>query len=339
MSIKFEFLPNPGESILVTFNDSFRVLIDSCNSYPFNRQFSRLNIPVPVIDVLIITHIDQDHIGGAIRILRKKEHLDDIKYILFNEPLNCDLFFDCESNGNVSATDGDSLLNLLRNSGIQHLKEIYTENLEAEKKINSISSFFDLKLLSPDRMSLNELLSVWEPEKFRNDGNVSTVVEEIDVEGDVKDLAESKATLDDRIPNRSSIAFIMNCERKNYVFLGDAHIDLVCESLKKLNYSEENPLCAEFIKLSHHGSVRNINKEFIRNTFTQKYIIVNQSPKSKLPNKETIAKIVFWNRSFGRKEKIAFYISKESEVVTAFSDEDKNKYNFEIIEQAYRLEY
>jgi len=40
--------------------------------------------------------------------------------------------------------------------------------------------------------------------------------------------------------------------------LGDAHIDVVAQSLKELNEKLE----FEFVKLSHHGSIRNIDKIF-----------------------------------------------------------------------------
>ena len=76
------------------------------------------------------------------------------------------------------------------------------------------------------------------------------------------------------------------------MFLGDAHIDLIVESIKELGYSSENRLKLEFVKLSHHGSSKNLNSEFLDLIESQKFVISTNGGRHKHPNKETLSKIV-----------------------------------------------
>jgi metal-dependent hydrolase (beta-lactamase superfamily II) len=114
VSIKFEFLPNAGEAILITIDNKFTILMDGGNSHPFRKKFSKLKMPIPKVDMVIVTHIDRDHIGGIIRIFEDKDQLKNIKYLLFNEPERCNLFHEPNDSAEVNGTDGNSLLNLLK---------------------------------------------------------------------------------------------------------------------------------------------------------------------------------------------------------------------------------
>ena len=75
--IWIEMLPaNEGDCILVTIPDAdIRILIDGgiCDTYKntLRERLLELKSENKVIDLLIVTHIDNDHIGGIIELLKE----------------------------------------------------------------------------------------------------------------------------------------------------------------------------------------------------------------------------------------------------------------------------
>ncbi len=65
---------------------------------------------------------------------------------------------------------------------------------------------------------------------------------------------------DNSAANGSSIAFMMEYEDKNFLFLADSHPSVVIEGLNKFGYNKDNPLNAELVKVSHHGSMYTTSK-------------------------------------------------------------------------------
>ncbi|MEN9501328.1 MAG: hypothetical protein RI964_613 [Pseudomonadota bacterium] len=325
MSIKFEFLPNAGEAILITIDNSFTILIDGGYSHPFKKEFSRKRKSIPKIDMVIVTHIDRDHIGGVVDIFKDQNYLNNIKYLIFNEPERCNLFHRPHKTNNVSASDGNSLLKLLeKNENIRYIKSTYFQNTEVEEKINHIVQNVTIKVLSPNKQVLDELLSVWNPDKFKIRTDVCDNLMDNQTD-DIKALAQQDYELDGKIPNKSSIAFLLTYESRNFLLLGDAHITQVNEALKVLGYSTENPIHLDLVKLSHHGSIKNINKEFLDLIRTDKYIIC---PCKKLPNKETIAKIALYGKTKGEKHIKNIFVTKP--IKFKFSESEYNHFQFQI---------
>ena len=340
MSIKFEFLPNPGESILITIDNQFTILMDGGYGHPFQRSFFTLGIPTPIIDMVIVTHIDKDHIGGIVQIFKDQNHLKNIKYLLFNEPEKCNLFFSPNDSREVSGKDGDSLLRLLKeNKHIEYIKCLHTLNENLEHYLTEIIPNTQIKILSPTLSTLRELQTEWTPQKWKQETEICAKIEETS-EKDINSLAQQKYGLDDKLPNKSSIALILTHNYKNYLLLGDAHIDQINNALKELGFNMDNPLDVEFVKLSHHGSIKNINEEFLKTIRTNKYIICNPSQTStKHPNKQTIAQIAVFGNSLDQKQPKEIMLTKKSNINLHFSEQDHQDFNFSISRNINKLEF
>jgi hypothetical protein len=149
------------------------------------------------------------------------------------------------------------------------------------------------KILSPNMEKLEGLLKLYEKEKdyFTSGGDFDFATPLYDF---IEEESNPEFTFkeDKSIPNGSSIAFIMEYEDKKFLFLGDAHPSIVIEGLKKCGFDEENPLKAELMKVSHHGSQYNTNLEILAIAKTNNYIISSNATKHGLPNKRTIARII-----------------------------------------------
>ena len=97
------------------------------------------------------------------------------------------------------------------------------------------------------------------------------------------------------VANGSSIAFIMEYKNMNFLFLADTHPSIVIEGLNKFGYNKDNPLNAELMKVSHHGSMYNTCKGLLEIVKTNNYVISSNATKHGLPNKRTIARIIHNN--------------------------------------------
>jgi hypothetical protein len=97
----------------------------------------------------------------------------------------------------------------------------------------------------------------------------------------------------------SSIAAIFELNDKRILWLSDSVPSVIVSSLSQLGYCESNKMYCDCVLLSHHGSVGNNSIELFKLIQADKYIISTDGiNKYSLPNKETVARIVFSSISF-----------------------------------------
>lgn len=313
--MKINFLKaNKGDCILLSFVDTEKpvknILIDSGTGSTYFENSTRKNGDLydvietiknnnQKIDLLILTHIDDDHIGGVLKWFSK----DEAAYNLI---------------GKVWFNSGKTIANHFKSEENKELKlniEIFDDNFTSVKQGKVFEDYIEenniwdkeiilkgnneevngakIQILSPTNKKLEKLLTEFKKPKHKyftsgaeSDWNIS--LSDFIKEENSK---EYKFDEDDSIPNGSSIAFVLTFNEKNYVFLGDSHPTDIIESLT-VNHSKENPLIAEFLKVSHHGSCRNTNKELLEIIKTDNYIISSDGTSDNLPNKRTFARIV-----------------------------------------------
>lgn len=252
------------------------------------------------IDLLILTHFDDDHIGGILRWLNKDKKASSlIKDVWFNsgKEIAKNLKIDENKDLDIEIIDGAEDFHTSPRQGIKFEKYLRDNNLWKEKIIEQGSeyNFLDLKfkILSPNSDKLNNLLKLYKKEK-----DYFTSGDEYDFQTSLKDFIheENRSGFnfkeDASVANGSSIAFIMEYKDKSFLFLADAHPSVIIEGLNKLKYNKENPLSVEFMKVSHHGSMYNTNKELLEIVKTDNYLISSNATKHGLPNKRTIARII-----------------------------------------------
>jgi len=315
MKIKFLKAFN-GDSILISFleNEMPRnILIDGGigDAYKttsnvkgdLHKVIEKIREDKQFIDLLVLTHFDDDHIGGILRWLNKdKEAVSLIKKVWFNsgKEIAKKLRNDENQHLNIEVVDGADDFYTSPKQGIKFEKYLKENNLWEGKIIEQGSEcdLFSLKfkILSPNDDKLDKLLRLYEKQKdyFTSGG-------ENDFQTSLKDFIDEdsqpsfKFQEDPSVANGSSIAFIMEYEDKNFLFLADAHPSVVIEGLSKFGYNKDNPLKVELMKVSHHGSMYNTSKELLEIVKTNSYLISSSATKHGLPNKRTIARIIHNN--------------------------------------------
>lgn len=325
-----------GDAILINFREdedtiSHNILIDGGGklAYEDNLKLELISLikSGESLDLLIVTHIDQDHIGGIIQMFddiksknlywqgmnEQKKYLE-IKEIWFNA--NCLLgqkdFWFSSGTTKVSLKQGADL-ELYVNKKAEYVNTFVARPEEYKK--NAGIAFFGKKreakitILSPTE---NYLITY--NEKIANDWNkeIKKLLENkhSDYKVGATQARFNKMKIRDLIPivekqrmdnseekdssasNLSSIAFLFEFGSKSFLLLGDAHYQTIIKSLKDLSYSKKNPLVVDYVKLSHHGGITNTNYELLELIECKNFIISSNGQNHDLPNKATFAKII-----------------------------------------------
>lgn len=299
MSIEFNFLPaGSGDCILFKTAD-FAALIDSGDAHCYkeikNYLLSELNSVK--LNLIILTHIDDDHIGGMRKLLNDSDFFDlmsDQCEIWMNYPQGkCNLFPTEKKDNFISYRGGDLINQLALKHRIKHINQISTQD---DFKEYFLTKNLSLTLLSPDKIHLDKLQKQWEAKRSNSiSGGIKSsdyikTFEQLELEDDFNN---------NWIPNGSSIAFILHYDSSyNFLFLADAYPKVIIESLNLMGFSKENPLKADFIKISHHGSKLNNTRDLFNYIDSNYFIFLTNSIKI-LPHKKTLSRISNRNHKKG----------------------------------------
>lgn len=319
MQIRFLKARN-GDSIFISFKAkdgiNKNILIDggTGGAYQFKNKLGKLDageLQIAIqeikasgqcIDLLILTHVDDDHIGGILRWFEEDPDAKNyVKKVWFNSGR---LIFEerevAEITSNLQVINNDTSLDTSIRQGIAFEDYIEKHSLWDRRLISNLGAptveheqGLSFTILSPNKVKLDALLKKWSKE----DKDLDTAKSD-DYEKTIKQLLdEDQFKEDSSIHNGSSIAFILTYNDKNMLFLGDAHPLLIIDSLKDLGYTRENPLKVEFMKVAHHGSKYNTNYDLLDLVDTSKYIICSNGDRHKLPHKQCLARIINHNKN------------------------------------------
>ncbi|HFU76113.1 MAG TPA: MBL fold metallo-hydrolase [Arcobacter sp.] len=324
MGIRFEFFEaGCGDSIWVE-TENTNILIDGGLTSTYRKSIQRKLSKVQFLDKVIVTHIDNDHICGVIALIKDNLRRKKIKELWFN---SCDVISVNSNNKEIGTGQSILLEKLLLKHNVNYRSDIYL----SKNNFYSLSKDLTLTLLSPKQEDLEELKKKLEDEdaKYCN-GRLATEISskkcsDNRIITDIEFIYERDTSLN----NKTSIAFILDYKyQQKFLFLADAHIDIIIESLQKLGYSKKNRLKVDFVKLSHHGSKHNINEKFLELIDTSKFVTLTNCSKFEHPDKDTYSLII--NNEFFKEKKIEFIFNYKSSYVNKFSQEDFKNKNFTI---------
>lgn len=306
-----------GDAIVINFLDSEgkprNILIDGGREItyfdrvrrngPLKKVIDKIKDRGENIDLMILSHIDNDHIEGFLKMFEQdKNAANIIGEVWFNsgeaianylkKPKNDDL--------NLFITDGSNVYTGV-DEGIEFQKYLQKHNLDRDGVIMKGLEWegFNLKInvLTPTHKQLEELLELYRDEtgdvKYTSAGNdwsknLSDIISE-------EEKSSFRFNQDKSEKNGSSITSLITHNDKRFLLLADSHPKEVCSALKDLGYSKENPVVVEFMQVSHHGSKKNNNKELFELVDTENYIISTNSSGHGHPHKSVIARIVAKN--------------------------------------------
>lgn len=307
--MRVEMLPaQHGDCLLVECGndaDVHRVLVDTGPPSTWKSLRARLDaLPRDQrhIDLLVITHIDADHIGSVVRLLD-----DDALGVTFG-----DIWF----NGfrHLPAPPADR--------GVAQA-EVLTDRLTAGRDGSALpwNKAFDgdavrlfddgsspvvtlpfgltLTLLSPTRDRLAKLRPTWQREIARLEAGASSDQTEQRRRRDapsrhwVEDAAATKSVDDVAAPNGSSIAFLAEFGGAAGLFGADAHPDVLSTSLAALAaHRGVTRLSVDAFKLPHHASQANVTTALLDTVTARDYLVSTNGAYFDHPDRAAIARVV-----------------------------------------------
>lgn len=283
-----------GDSIFISINkenSSFNVLVDGglASTYynvkerrnpmgPLRALLSHLKDKGHYIDLLICTHVDDDHIGGIRKWFEMDFPTDDfVREIWINDDV---LIADRHDLNNTSA-HAASIIDKLKELHIQYQNNIVTG---FSKKYE----FCSINVLAPSSAHHNviahDIHESLDNASSEKENNKKTFME----------LVHEDWNMQENTPeNDASIAFELECwDGVKLLLLGDANYQDYMEGLKLFHPDKEEKLEYNIVKLSHHGSRNNYHPDFLKRVHTPYYIVSTNGGKFKHPDKEVLAQII-----------------------------------------------
>jgi len=324
-----------GDSLLIRFlgeDGNFKnIIIDGGNRKSEYERYLKSEIldtyqNNECIDLMVITHTDQDHVKGIQYLLKDSDiNKDMIKSIWFNSFDRAQIV----DNNDISFIESSKVRDMFADADIKRDSNIVVEE-------HKVVDFFGAKItiLSPLQEDVDKLI-------IKNSEDISAVgcdysysiLELIDQNSKIfKDEIEE---LDNTIENRVSIAMLLEFKDLSLLLLGDANPDVIEDSIRKILIARgDDRLNVDFAKLSHHGSHRSLSLSLTSLIQCNNFIISTNGKKSNLPNKLTLAKLL--TKLYRSKEAVQFIFNYE-DVVEAlnFKEEELTQYNFKCLKPNY----
>jgi hypothetical protein len=314
-----------GDCILIEYGQgstaAHRVLIDGgpVNSGLYAGVRDRL-LEVPTspdgrrhFDLLIVTHVDSDHIEGVVQILQDEELACAFDDVWFNgwkhiEPL--------EPGATVSLlgpTQGEFLGALLAKQGRRWNRRfkggaVFTDGPQLPEC--ELCGGMRLTLLSPTVNGLKWLAGEWDVAVKAagfEPGDAAAALEQLSSKwwarpAELGDEDRIRASADRSPANASSIAFLAEYGGRSLLMTGDAHDDVLVAALRKLRTQRdlEGALPVDAFKLSHHGGEHNTTPQLLDELAADHYLVSTNGNRFDHPDALTVRAVIDNHQGSGR---------------------------------------
>ena len=305
-----EMLPAAhGDCLVVTYGtkeEPHRILIDGGTHFTFphlKHYIEQLPVDQRNFELLIVTHIDEDHIGGVLPLLRDKELGVSFGDIWFNAWRH---LAPPRRTGFLGPEQGDLLGNLLSQRTDLPWNETFEGGTVVVPDAGALPAFtlpggMRLTLLSPRWEELEDLSRSWSDKSFKKGripGDVSMlggpaegILELLGSHSQAALLAAQRFFPDNSAANGSSIAVLAEYEGTRALLAADAFAEVLLAGLQRLPESRDS-LRLEAFKLPHHGSQRNISEELLRAAPSQSYLVSTNGNVFKHPDESAMARVL-----------------------------------------------
>ncbi|HET9598307.1 MAG TPA: MBL fold metallo-hydrolase [Anaeromyxobacteraceae bacterium] len=256
------------------------------------------------LDLLVVTHIDLDHIGGILALLEERPGAIAPADVWFN---GRDQISDL-----LGAKEGDELSVLLAklrlpwNAAFDRKAVVVPPDGELPRK--ELPGGARLTLVAPGIPELKLLEQTWDAEvaKARRRAPGPTANDLLGARAAADDLlgkheppgviapeevpALAEPNPDDDSPaNGSSIAFVLEYEGHRVLLSGDSHPRVLAAGLAR--YGEGQQVSLSAVKLPHHASRRNVSSALLDAISCREFLVSTNGNRFGHPDPEAIARI------------------------------------------------
>jgi hypothetical protein len=287
------------------------------------QRIKNLGNGSPSFDLFIVTHVDRDHIEGAVKLLGDRQlgvTFGDVWFNGWQQIVAAD---------QLGPLQGEYLSTLLRR-GKHHWNQAFDGGPVALKESGiprriPLPGGMTLTLLAPTLEGLRGLRPVWKQtlrEEGLAPGDARTArrlardraLRPADFLGsprlDVRILARTSSPPDTSVAN-GSIAVLARFKKKVCLLAGDAPAPVLAESVRRLLGGRER-LQVDAFKLAHHGSKGSTDEDLIRLLSCSRYLFSTDGSYYGHPDPEAVARVIVHGRGAGQPTLYFNYRSKQS---------------------------
>ena len=303
---RIEMLPaRQGDALWIEYGSArspTRILIDAGTrgTYKVVKARAEQVTGEPVLELLVVTHVDSDHVGGAPKLVTDRSLNLQAREVWFNGREQLE-------RNRLGPVEGEILSEAIRRRG-WHPNPSFPKRIAVVPARTlptvTLPGGMAITLLSPTPVELETLRPVWldavrEARLLKGD---ERALEEAarkrgvtlgDKPPDVDKLAERTSAIDTAPANGSTIAFLAEYEGMSCLFGGDAHPNVLCTSIKKLLKTRgASRLELSALKVPHHGSEHNVTDELARLVRARKYLFSTDGTQTDHPHAPAVARIL-----------------------------------------------
>ena len=302
-----------------------RILIDGGTKGTFKRLKPRLEAvrgSEPSHELLIVTHVDEDHIRGILPVLEDPALAKQFESVWFNGRHHLTA---AAGEEDLHGGHGELLSTAIDSQGLPWnaaFKGGPAMRDQAGRPVTvELAGGARVTVLTPGAGELAALIPDWDaavvrsgihpaqpqPQDEAADGEESFVV--LDMEA----LTQPDSAVDTAPANGSSISVLVEFEGKRMLLAADAHPGSLISGIKGLDLPV--PLEVDLFKLPHHGSRFNVTDDLLNVVSPRTVVISTNGKKHHHPNPEAIARVVKHYRG-----KVELVFSHESDQSSVWND-------------------
>jgi hypothetical protein len=329
-----------------------RILIDGgvqSTAEALRERISAVDGPCR-FELLVVTHIDLDHIAGILELLRNPPSnlvIDDLWFNGWHHLRNQGVLGPDEEEvlpkpsgeediGILGAKQGEGLSYWIERRGYTWNgafggEAVVLEDGEAELPAFELEGGMRVTLLGPDQDRLKGLRKAWADELRKaglKPGEAGAALERLGVEEaeeedigilgpppDLAVLANGPFKEDTSKANGSSIALLLEHDGKRCLLTGDAYSKDMVSRVERLAAADgEDFLQVNALKLSHHGGKKNTGVELIRSLLCPSYLFSTDGSYYQHPDRESVARVILHGGRAGRPSLWFNHRTKQTEV-------------------------
>lgn len=289
-----------------------RVLMDAgtpASAAAIRDRIARLPESQRRFDLLVVTHIDTDHIGGVLKLLAERPPgltFDDVWFNGWEHIKRA-------GGSRLGPIDGEIMSTFLTklgwpwNAGFDGGPVMVPREGPPPQK--RLRGGLRLTVLSPFERQLSRLRTSWrsvvqaagldphDPERW------ARLLEKIAQKGlrssllgarlEVNALARSVFQSDTAVANGSTIALLAEFEGKSCLISGDAFAPVLVEGIGRLLHARgQSRLSVDAFKVPHHGSRFNVSNDLLKSVVSPEYLFSTSGAIFGHPDDEAIGRVL-----------------------------------------------
>jgi hypothetical protein len=329
-----------GDCIWLEYGDAReprRVMVDGGPLPAAADIMARLPDAPVRFELLAITHVDADHIGGVLKFLTNLPENVTFGDVWFNawKHLPTDL---------LGPAQGEMMSAIIDRREVPWNKAFKGKAacIPGNGKLPTLEldGGMLITLLSPSKEELRKLRPVWKKDAEGagiTPGSTEAALELLrermavppdllggDRPNPARD-ADSPFVSDNSEANGSSLVLLAEFEDKKVLLCGDAYASVVKRGIARLGLDGKLKLAA--LKLGHHGSRKSTDSELIQRLNCRRYLVSTDGSYYNHPDNEALSRVVV----YGRKQSTLFFNYSKPQAKRWANRSLRDKYGYKVV--------